>query len=55
VLGVADRIGALAEGRQADVVVFSGDPLDLRARVLAVYIAGQRVYDAGLVRNGDQP
>jgi imidazolonepropionase-like amidohydrolase len=55
VLGVADRIGALAEGRQADVVVFSGDPLDLRARVLAVYIAGQRVYDAALVRNGDQP
>lgn len=45
-LGVGDRVGELAAGRQADVVVFSGDPLDLRARVLAVYVAGRRVYAA---------
>jgi imidazolonepropionase-like amidohydrolase len=43
-LGVANRIGMIKEGRQADLVVFSGDPLDLRSRVLAVYIGGQRVY-----------
>jgi len=43
-LGVAERAGTLAVGRAADVVVFSGDPLDLRSRVLAVYVAGQRVY-----------
>lgn len=45
-LGVADHIGSLQEGRQADLVVFSGDPLDLRSRVLAVYIEGRRVYAA---------
>jgi imidazolonepropionase-like amidohydrolase len=45
-LGVADRVGVLQAGHQADLVVFSGDPLDLRARVLAVYVGGQRVYRA---------
>lgn len=42
-LNVADRTGSLQVGRVADLVVFSGDPLDLRSRVLAVYVAGQRV------------
>ncbi|MBK9120129.1 MAG: amidohydrolase family protein [Phycisphaerales bacterium] len=45
-LGIADRVGALVPGRDADLVVFSGDPLDLRSRVLAVYVEGQRVYTA---------
>jgi imidazolonepropionase-like amidohydrolase len=45
-LGVSDRIGSIAEGRDADLVIFSGDPLDLRSRVLAVYIDGRRVYTA---------
>lgn len=45
-LGVDDRVGAIAEGRQADFVLFTGDPLDLRSRVLAVYVAGRRVYPA---------
>ncbi len=43
-LSVGDRIGKLDAGHQADVVVCSGDPLDLRSRVLAVYVAGRRVY-----------
>ena len=43
-LGIGDRVGELSAGHQADVVVFSGDPLDLRSRVLAVYVAGRRAY-----------
>ena len=43
-LGASDRIGSIAEGRDADVVIFSGDPLDLRSRVLAVYVDGRRVF-----------
>lgn len=45
-LGVAERVGAIEAGRDADLVVFSGDPLDLRSRVLAVYVDGQRIYAA---------
>ncbi len=55
-LGVGDRIGVLRAGYQADVVVFSADPLDLRARVLAVYVAGRRVFVAdGGPQSGDVP
>lgn len=43
-LGIGDRVGELSAGHQADDVVFSGDPLDLRSRVLAVYVAGRRAY-----------
>lgn len=50
VLNVRDRLGVLEEGRRADLVVFSADPLDLRARVLAVYVGGQRV-----IRSPEQP
>lgn len=45
VLGVADRLGSIEQGRHADLVVFSGDPLDLRSRVLAVFVDGKKVVD----------
>lgn len=41
VLGVADRIGSLEAGKDADVVVFDGDPLDYRTRVKAVLLKGK--------------
>lgn len=41
VLGVADRIGSLEAGKDADVVVFDGDPFDYRTRVKAVLLGGQ--------------
>lgn len=44
VAGVADRVGMLEEGKDADLVVFSGDPLRLDSRVLEVYVRGERVY-----------
>jgi imidazolonepropionase-like amidohydrolase len=44
VLGVADRIGAIAEGRDADVVVIAGDPLDPTAPVAMVFMGGKLVY-----------
>lgn len=46
VLGVGDQLGSIREGARADLVVFTGDPLDMRSRVLAVYAGGQRVYVA---------
>lgn len=44
VLGLADRIGSLAVGKDADIVLWSGDPLDVMQRALAVYIGGRMVY-----------
>ncbi|MBL4844332.1 MAG: amidohydrolase family protein [Planctomycetes bacterium] len=45
-LGLEGRVGALTPGADGDFVVFSGPPLDLRSRVLEVYVAGRRVYRA---------
>jgi len=45
-VGVGDRIGAIATGYDADLVIFSADPLRPDARVLAVYVDGVRVYAA---------
>ncbi len=44
-LGVADRVGSLRSGRDADFVVMAGDPLDPAASVSAVYINGDKVWD----------
>lgn len=46
VLGLSGKIGSIEKGARADLVVFSGDPLDLRTRVIAVYVGGVRVYSA---------
>ena len=40
ILGIADRVGTLAPGKDADIAVFSGDPLDLMQRVERVYVNG---------------
>ncbi|MBG0740483.1 amidohydrolase [Paeniglutamicibacter antarcticus] len=45
VLGLADRIGSLTEGKDADLVLWSGDPLDVMARALTVWIGGRQVYE----------
>lgn len=44
IAGVDDRVGTLQRGRDADFVLWSGDPLDLGSRVEAVYVGGRRVY-----------
>ena len=44
VLGVQERVGSLTPGKDADVVLWSGDPLDLQSRVLRTWINGQQVY-----------
>ena len=43
ILGVADRLGTLASGLDADVVVWSGDPFDPTSTPLHVLIAGEEV------------
>lgn len=43
-MGLDHRIGSLAPGRDADVVLWDGDPLDVTSRAREVYIGGSRVY-----------
>ena len=46
VAGVADRLGSIMPGKEADLVIFSRDPLRMDARVLEVFVRGERVYSA---------
>ena len=48
--GLADRVGSLEIGKDADIVIHAGDPLDPRARVDIVLIDDQIEYDR--VRDG---
>lgn len=43
-LGLDDRVGTLTPGLDADVVVWSGDPLDVMSRALRVFVQGRDVY-----------
>lgn len=45
-LGLEDQLGSIAEGKLADVVLWSGDPFHYRTRVLATIIEGEVVYRA---------
>jgi imidazolonepropionase-like amidohydrolase len=45
-LDLADRIGSLEPGKDADLVVISGDPLSVYSQVLETWVEGRRVYDA---------
>lgn len=44
-LGMEDRIGSLEEGKDADLVVLSGDPLSVYTNVLETWVEGQKVFD----------
>ncbi len=44
IIGVSDRIGSLETGKDADMAVFSGDPLDYRSVPEKVLIDGEIVY-----------
>lgn len=43
VLGLADRLGSLEVGKDADLVLWDGDPLDTRHRAERVWIGGREV------------
>lgn len=47
VLGVEDRIGSIAPGCDADMAVFSGDPLSVYEKPLAVIVGGKVAAGAG--------
>lgn len=44
-LGVADRVGSLAVGKDADVAVFTGHPLELSSTLRATWVGGELVHE----------
>ncbi|HEX4935380.1 MAG TPA: amidohydrolase family protein [Gemmatimonadaceae bacterium] len=44
ILGVADRVGSLKAGKDADVIVLDGPPLSVRSWVTRAYINGELVH-----------
>jgi imidazolonepropionase-like amidohydrolase len=48
--GISDHVGCLQPGRDADVLVISGDPVDPRSAIESVYIDGRRIYDTASER-----
>jgi imidazolonepropionase-like amidohydrolase len=44
IMGLDDRVGALRPGLDGDVVLWSGDPLNVMSRALRVFVAGREVY-----------
>ena len=43
-MGLDDRVGALKPGLDADIVLWSGDPLDVMSRAVRVFVNGRAVY-----------
>ncbi|MEO6708026.1 MAG: amidohydrolase family protein, partial [Planctomycetota bacterium] len=43
--GIDDRVGSLEPGKDADLVLRTGDPLDPRAAIETVWIDGHLEYD----------
>jgi hypothetical protein len=59
ILGVDGRVGSLAPGKDADLLVLSGAPLDINSFVRQAYVGGQLVFTApeprDLYRAASQP
>ena len=45
ICGVADRVGSLKKGKDADIAIFSGNPMEVFTRTLYTIINGEVVYD----------
>jgi len=41
ILGIADKVGSLEIGKDADIVIYSGHPFDLRSKVELVMVNGE--------------
>lgn len=44
-LGLEERIGSLTAGKDADLAIFSGDPLSVYSQVLETWVDGEKVFD----------
>ncbi len=47
ICGVADRVGSLEVGKDADIAIFTGNPMEVFSRTLYTIIDGEVVYEEG--------
>ncbi len=45
IVGIADRVGSLEVGKDADIAVFYGHPFDFRTRCVMTIVNGEIVFD----------
>ena len=43
ILGISDRTGSIEEGKDADLVIWSGHPFDAKSKVESLYIEGKKI------------
>lgn len=55
IIGVADRVGSLEVGKDADLVLLSGHPLDYRSLPELVLIDGKKEYESKVFSSGSSP
>jgi imidazolonepropionase-like amidohydrolase len=55
VLGVADRVGSLAAGKDANLILLDGDPLEPATRIQMVILDGKNVYEYEAPTTGGDP
>ena len=46
ILGIDSRVGSVEAGKDADIVVTDGDPLDIKTNIVKVFIDGENVLEA---------
>ena len=51
ILGVSERVGSLEEGKDADLVVLEGEPLNSLSKVFLVFINGIKVWESKNEKN----
>ena len=41
-IGIEDRVGSIKEGKDADILIFDGDPINFNSKLLEVYFEGEK-------------
>ncbi|MCC6357684.1 MAG: amidohydrolase family protein [Phycisphaerales bacterium] len=54
ILGIDGRVGSLAPGKDADLIVLSGPPLAIESQVLHVFVDGRKAWTAPRLRDGSR-